>query len=330
MKTQSISILVLILLLASCVNDPKPEENPYKPRPYQLVTPAEFPSLKMHPDNPMTVEGVTMGRMLFYDSLLDENQSRACATCHIQKNSFTSPYNAMAHVNLGWNEYYLWRGGVHGFLEDAMLFEVKDFFHTDLNLINADTTYRRMAKQAFGVNEISYTELAFALAQFERTMISSNSKYDLYLKGYRQLTSDEEAGLYLFFSEKGDCFHCHSSPLFTDNLFHNTGLDSIPQEGRMEVTGDPGDLGKFKTPTLRNIALTAPYMHDGRFETLEEVIEFYSSGLHYNETIDPLMKQIDQGGVQLSTNEKYQLIQFLNCLTDTFYTNNKELSNPFK
>jgi cytochrome c peroxidase len=170
-----------------------------------------------------------------------------------------------------------------------------------------------------------------AIAQFERTIISSNSKWDKYLRGEVSLSQTEAKGFEIFFTEKGDCFHCHTTILFTDNLFHNNGLDSIfNDEGLSNITNNPNDQGKFKTPTLRNIEFTAPYMHDGRFTTLEEVIDFYSEGIVWSSTIDPLMKKVSQGGVHLNEEEKNNLIAFVKTLTDTTFVNNSDYSNPFK
>jgi cytochrome c peroxidase len=145
-----------------------------------------------------------------------------------------------------------------------------------------------------------------------------------------QLSVAETRGFEIFFTEKGDCFHCHSTILFTDNEFHNNGLDSVfADNGLFRVTGDPNDIGKFKTPTLRNAIFTSPYMHDGRFQTLEEVIDFYSEGLKFSSTIDPLMKNVNQGGVKLTDGEKEDLLAFIKTLTDTTFINSPDLSNPF-
>jgi len=323
--------LLSVLILASCNKDasPPPEEI-YKPTPYEINIPQGFPDLYIAEDNPLTIEGVQLGRMLYYDSILDIDNSRACASCHFQEESFSlSHVNSLAHVNLGWNGVYLWNGKIEGTLEDIMLFEVEEFLQTDLSKLNSHPTYPGLFKKAFNVDIISSKEAAYALAQFERTMISGNSKWDRYLRGEVSLTQAEAQGFEVFFTEKGDCFHCHGTILFTDNLFHNNGLDDIPEEGRALITGNPKDIGKFKSPTLRNIMLTAPYMHDGRYETIEEVIDFYSEGVKGSSTVDPLMKKVGQGGVHLNQQDKNNLIAFLNMLTDTSFINNSELSNPF-
>ena len=175
-----------------------------------------------------------------------------------------------------------------------------------------------MFKNAFNIDYIDSNHVVMAIAQFERSLISTNSKFDQFLNGEVQLNSSELNGYAIFNSEKGDCFHCHGSQMFMDNLFHNNGLDVEPFNdlGRGKITNDPNDYGKFKTPTLRNIEFSAPYMHDGRFATLEEVIEHYNSGGKYSSTVDPLMKKIGIG-LQLTNQEKEDLVAFLKTLSDT-------------
>jgi len=189
-----------------------------------------------------------------------------------------------------------------------------------------------MFLNAFGTEKIDSTLVTKAIAQFERTLISGNTKFDQYLLGNTSLSQQELNGFTIFMSEdKGDCFHCHGSdnnPLWTDNDFHNNGLDaSFNDLGLGAVTGDPNDNGKFKSPSLRNLVYTAPYMHDGRFSTLEEVINHYSEGLQSSSTIDPLMKKVNQGGVQLTPLEKADLKAFLITLTDDDFINNLSFQN---
>ena len=166
-----------------------------------------------------------------------------------------------------------------------------------------------------------------AIAQFERTLISVNSKFDKYLKGEVQLTHEELNGYAIFNSERGDCFHCHGTQMFMDNLFHNNGLDTEPFSdlGLAKVTGLTSDNGKFKTPTLRNIEFSAPYMHDGRFSTLEEVIEHYNSGGEHSLTIDPLMLKFGVG-LQLTNQQEQDLIAFLKTLSDPDFITNPDFT----
>lgn len=193
--------------------------------------------------------------------------------------------------------------------------------------------YPTLFQQAFGTIIIDSTLVTKAIAQFERTLISSNSKFDKYLLGETELTQQELNGFNVFMDEnKGDCFHCHGSnknPLWTDNIFHNNGLDKTFLDlGLGAVTGDPADNGKFKSPSLRNLAFTAPYMHDGRFSTLEEVINHYSEGLKNSQTIDPLMKKVALGGVGLTNQDKADLKAFLLSLSDYEFINNSNFTNP--
>jgi cytochrome c peroxidase len=323
-------VFLVILLSQACKKTANNNETIYKPTPYDFQKPDGFPDLFIDDNNPMTIEGVQLGRMLYYDSILDKDHSRACAGCHSQQESFTlASVNSLAHINLGWNGVYLWNGKIEGRLEDIMLFEVEEFFETDMDKLNIHESYPELFKKAFNVDVITSREVSYALAQFERTMVSSNSRWDRYLRGEVTLTQAEAQGYELFYTEKGDCFHCHGTILFTDNLFHNNGLDSLPEQGRAFISNNPEDIGKFKSPTLRNIMLTAPYMHDGRYKTIEEVIDFYSHKVKWSPSIDPLMKKVGQGGVQLTQQEKNNLIAFLKTLTDTTYINNPDLSDPF-
>jgi len=187
--------------------------------------------------------------------------------------------------------------------------------------------YPSLFEKAFGTSNIDSSLVTKAIAQFERTLISANSKFDKFLLGKLNLTPEELNGFDIFMDEaKGDCFHCHGSdknPLWTDNIFHNNGLDeTFTDLGLGDVTGDPADNGKFRSPSLRNLEFTAPYMHDGRFATLEDVINHYSEGLKTSSTIDPLMKKVAQGGVDLTDKDKADLKAFLLSLSDYDFTNN--------
>lgn len=317
---------LLVLLLASCKTD---VVETYEPTPYVQSFPSYFPDMHYNEDNPMTEEGVALGRKLYYDKILHENEERACATCHEQGSSFTSQSsNALAHLNLGFASAFLWDGLIEGSMEDIMRFEVEDFFKTDVSRLQQHDEYPKLFYQAFGTSKITFKEIEYALAQFFRTLNSYNAKYDRKLQGLEGLTPQEWSGYDIFFTERGDCFHCHGGVLFTDNLFHNNALDANPGEGRFKVTNDPNDVGRYKTPTLRNIEFTAPYMHDGRFQTLEEVIDFYSEGLQDSPTVDPLMKHVGSGGIALTAQEKADLIAFLKTLSDHSYLTNPNLSKP--
>jgi len=247
--------------------------------------------------------------------------------------------NSMPLFNLAWNydENFFWDGSVFSLEHQALEpvtnpIEMHNTWETVIERLQQHPEYPNMFSNAFGNGAITKEKATKAIAQFERTLISANSKFDRYLLGIESLTSEEENGLNIFMDEtRGDCFHCHgnpNNPLWTDNIFHNNGLDAAFTDlGLGEVTGDPNDNGKFKSPSLRNLAYTAPYMHDGRFNTLDDVINHYSEGLQNSPTIDPLMKKVDEGGVQLSDQDKSDLKAFLLSLSDPSFINNPDFQN---
>ncbi len=318
-----------IILQDACTHVIPGSKEAVSPVPVSVAIPKGFPYMNLNGGNPATREGIQLGRMLFFDPIIDKDNKRTCGGCHIPGETFSShKENSLSQVNLVWNYTFLWNGKVEGTLEDIMIFEVDSFFKTDLDRINGNKKYRKLFRQAFGVGRITSREIGYALAQFERTLISCNSKYDRYLRGDESLTAREESGRRLYFTERGDCFHCHGTILLTDNTFHNNGLDSFPgNHGRYEITGKRGDAGKYKTPTLRNVELTAPYMHDGRFKSLRDVIDFYSEKLCWSPTIDPLMKKVKKRGVRLTEQEKDDLMAFLKTFTDTSFATDHAFSD---
>lgn len=321
-----VGVFFLVLFLAC--NKKQPDTGTPQPSltPYVIDVPSYFPKLNIPDNNPLTVEGIELGRRLYYDTILSNN-GKSCSSCHVPNESFSaSGVNSLPHVNLGFNTNFLWNGKVSGTVEDIMLFEVKDFFGTDINKINKSTLYTDLFKRVYDVDVITHYDLAKALSQFIRVMVSKDSRFDKFVRHQIDLTEPELRGFNIFNSEKGDCFHCHSLGLFSDNRFHNIGIDSVfsgVNMGRYNITGLQSDIGLFKSPTLRNIELTAPYMHDGRFATLEDVIEHYNSGVKHSATLDPIMtKSSKQFGLQLTEQEKQDLIAFLKSLTDTTFTKN--------
>jgi len=347
------------LYLSSCKKEePLPDEVLYKPTPYNLQIPRYFPTQVYIPDdNPMTVEGIELGRYLFYDGRLggrDHPDSlMTCATCHIQSKGFVNggpraygitgiptPHCMMPLINLLWNpNTYLWNGKVSR-MEDLtwMGIHAPHEMNSDTNrakaLIQSIPMYPPMFKKAFGSETVTALNMGKAISQFIRTLISADSKFDKYLRGEVQLTPQELQGFILFTTESGaDCFHCHGgdqNPLFTTNLFYNNAKDSVftDTRDRYSVTGNPTDIGAYKAPTLRNIELTAPYMHDGRFATLEEVVDFYSEGLLFSPYAHPLMHKLPDEGAQLTPTQKQALIAFLKTLTDESFINNPAFGKP--
>ncbi len=340
------------MVFLNCQSDDRAE---YQATPFQLEIPLQFqeklPAPLIPEDNPLTEEGVALGRQLFFDPILSADGSLACAGCHRPQQSFDDPRqfsigvdgeagfrNAMPLINLAWNfnESFNWSGSASSLETQAFEpvtnpIEMHNTWPQAVASLQSHPEYPSLFEQAFGSSQIDSALVTKALAQFERTLISGNSKFDRYLNGEATLSESEANGLAVFLDEeRGDCFHCHgnpNSPLWTDNIFHNNGLDeTFDDRGRGDVTGDPRDFGLFKTPTLRNLAYTAPYMHDGRFATLDEVIDHYSKGLVYSETIDPLMKKVAEGGVQLTDKDKADLKAFLLSLSDPeFITNSAHL-----
>lgn len=330
-------LFVLFIFFFACKKDSAPTIVPDTNTsgnltPYNVTYPYYFPQLQIPDDNKLTEEGVQLGRRLYYDTILSNN-GRSCSSCHNSQQGFsTFTSNSLPHVNLGWNTNFLWNGKISGDIEDIMQFEVDVFFNTDISKLNNSTYYKQEFKKVYNVETISSRNVAYALSQFFRVMVSANSLCDKYLQHKAVFNTSQLNGLEIFTTEKGDCFHCHSLGLFTDNKFRNIGIDSVftgVNLGRYNITGNPNDIGLFKTPTLRNIELTAPYMHDGRFQTLEEVIDHYNSGVKHSSTLDPIMTKPSKiYGLGLSTAEKQDLIAFLKTLTDTAFINNPILQKP--
>jgi cytochrome c peroxidase len=350
--------IFIILALFSC----RKEKVGFKPTPYSLIKPTHFPNMVIPDDNPLTKEGVELGRFLFYEKRLSGDNTMSCATCHMPQNGFSDANQfsvgidgiagtrqSMALVNLGWENFFFWDGRASS-LEEQILepvpnpIEMHQSWKDAVSKLNADVKYRNRFFRAFNEEGIDSIKVSKAIAQFLRTLVSGESKYDVMYKyeNSMALNSNEQsvlgtidpeewAGYDLFKSLNGaDCFHCHNGPLMQVKKFSNNGLmpNSINDLGRAHVTNNPEDNYKFKVPTLRNIALTAPYMHDGRFATLDEVIEHYSSGIHMSPTIDPLIEFGSQGGVQLDAQEKYLLKKFLLTLTDNNFINNPNFKDP--
>ena len=348
-------LLIYFTLILSCSSERLESETSYTPIPVNLNIPDVFQDRILPPvipsNNPLTEEGIELGKKLFFDKKLSVNGSQSCADCHKPSNSFTDARqysigvdniqgtrNSMPLFNLAWNydDRFFWDGRELS-LERQVFDPITnpiEMHNTIANLVQElqiDSEYPEMFLKAFGTEIIDSVQIGKAIAQYERTIISANSKFDKYLLGQTTLTIQEEEGFNIFMDEeRGDCFHCHgneNNPLWTDNKFHNNGLDNnFSDLGLGAVTGDPNDNGKFKTPSLRNLEFTAPYMHDGRFSTIDEVINHYSEGLQDSQTVDPLMKMVSQGGVQLSFEEKANLKAFLLTLSDYDFISNPDFN----
>lgn len=340
--------LLLLIGLSSCEQDiavyVEEIEGEFKPTYVEMLVPTGFSTPDIPADNPLTEEGIALGRKLFHDPILSGDNTQSCADCHLAQNGFSDPKqfsigidgiagnrNASAIINAAWNKFNFWDGRAST-LEDQALGPVvnpiemhAESWADEIKELKGTADYPELFKAAFNTYDFDSTHVAKAIAQFERTLVSYNSRYDsiVYLKT-AEYTISEARGREIFFTERGDCFHCHAGPNLMDNDFHNNGLDPepFPDLGYYEVTKNDLDKGKFKTPTLRNIEFTAPYMHDGRFETLEEVIDHYNSGGIYSSTLDPNMKNFENG-LGLSGQEKRDLLNFLKTFSDhTFIQSN--------
>jgi cytochrome c peroxidase len=331
------------------VAHPQPLYLPAKFTPYEFKMSATFPIPDLPRDNPLTVERVELGRVLFFDKRISINDRQSCADCHSPGKAFTDgrrtargaeggfgARNSMPLFNLAWKREFFWDGRAKS-LREQVLQPIQNpvEMHQPLtNLVRkiagppatpSSPDYPKLFAAAFGSREISAEKVALALENYLLTLTSFNAKFDRVLRGEEKFTDEEQRGFELFSTEYdprrgqfgADCFHCHGGPLFQSQAFANNGSDGAFQDiGREKVTGKASDRGKFAVPSLRNIALTAPYMHDGRFRTLEEVVEHYSTGVPRSPTLDPNLAKHPDGGVPLTAADKRALVAFLRTLTD--------------
>ncbi len=366
----------LLIGLVSCQKQNIENPAAYNTTAYDFEIPYGFPNkLNIPDDNPLTVEGVELGRYLFYDGRLSGRQKVSeqisCSNCHQQKYSFEAGINnpnfknghpkgfngeethhvTLPLMNLVWNNSaYGWNGNVFKNNVKENLNNIEDIVRisfiaqneigtdtvTVVEVLNSIDGYPELFEKAFGSSKITFRNVERAIAQFVRTLVTANSKFDKYLRGETQLNQSEMNGYVLFTTEEGaDCFHCHGgggNPLFTTHLFYNNGKESSysDQFDRLFISGDPMDKGAYKASSLRNIIYQAPYMHDGRFNTLEEVIDMYSHSVLMTPLVNPLMHHANTNGVQLTPQEKSDLISFLKSLTDEDFITNPKFSKPDK
>lgn len=340
--------------MSACVKDPLMDDPIITcGTPYEVKIPASTPPIPIPSDNPMTVEGIELGRHLFYEKMLSGDNSLACAGCHLQNKAFADENKfsigidgfagtrqAMPIANLAWSDKFFWDGKANS-LEEVVLFPIQSevemhesVFRAVKKLQDSDK-YPGMFYQAFCDSTITVETMAKAMAQFMRSIISYNYR-SLPALGKDLRNGAQQRGLEVFQDEtKGDCFHCHTLTTFTTNFdYFNNGLleNPGPSSGLAGQTGDPNDAGKFKTPALINLRHTAPYMHDGRFETLQEVIDFYDTGFHVSPTLSlDLLKHTKDGKPvkrAWSEQDKLDLFAFLITLEDTALLNNPRWSDP--
>lgn len=363
-------LMGLIFTLYACCRETEPElppetqwipvlpDTPYDYLNIHLPPDFSLPPLGFTPpypaDNPTTNAGATLGRVLFYDRQLSLNNSISCGSCHLQSRGFADPMskstgfngaltdrNSMSTVNLRFSNRFFWDLRTNT-LEEQVLQPIQHPIEMGMDLpflverLSAISYYPPLFQEAFGSTEITHEKIAFALAQFVRSIYSYQSKYDLGSQtGFANFSELEKQGKDLYLNGSITCNFCHTGANFSGNQALNNGLDSVYADaGRAGITQNPEDIGKFKVPTLRNIALTGPYMHDGRFASLAEVIEFYNQGIQPHPNLDDrLTEEGIIGGtprkLNMSSQEKAALLAFLQTLTDEVLINDPKFSDPF-
>jgi len=310
----------------------------------QFIYPNYFPEPSYDfKKNPLTNEKINLGKALFYDPILSADNSISCASCH-------SPYNAFAHtdhdlshgindrigkrnapalINLAWQSNFMWDGAINHLDMQALAplthpDEMGENLPSVIQKLKQSRLYKNLFMNAFADSAITGERILKCLSQFQLTLVSDNSKYDNMKSGNAMFTIQEESGYKLFLKK---CNSCHTEPLFTNNSFANNGLkpdSTLNDSGRYLINNQSNDLYKFKVPTLRNISYTYPYMHDGRFHSLREVLNHYSSGIQHSETLDKTL----QSAIQLSSSEKSDLIAFLLTLNDKSFIFNPKHQFP--
>jgi len=353
-KILSIILLMIAVLAISC----EPEEVEivnYDDTSYKFTYPEKFGDPELPKDNALTVEAVKLGKMLFYEKSLSKDGSQSCASCHVQadgfsdKNQFSTGVDglfggrqAMPIFNMAWRKTgFFWDGRATTLREQSLKpiqdpLEMHETLENVVIKLSSNKTYTNRFIRAFGTSEVNSNKVSLALEQFMMTIVSFDSKYDQYQAGEVSLNESEERGRKLFFTEYSpffpeksgaDCAHCHSGPNFENGEFMNNGLDKdvdFSDNGREKVSNNPGDRATFLMPSLRNVANTAPYMHDGRFKTLEAVVEHYNTGVKMSSTVSPLIIPTIAKGLGLSQQDKTDLVNFLKTLSDQKFLNNPE------
>jgi cytochrome c peroxidase len=350
-----------VVMISACKKDVEDATVEYDDTPYALEY-GSFPppTAASASATVLTAQKIALGRMLFYEKKLSSNLTQACAGCHRQEHAFTDTSQfsvgaegdlgdrqAMAIFNMAWNSNgFFWDGRAQELHDQATQpiqnpVEMNETIEGVIAKLSVDQSYKDQFIRAYGDNGITEVRMGEALEQFMFTFISNDSKYDRFLAGTASLTQSEQRGRQLFFTEYNeffpnesgaDCAHCHGGINFENDQYMNNGLDneaSFHDLGRFDATNNTADRAKFKVPSLRNIEMTPPYMHDGRFQTLEEVVEHYNSGVRPSSTLDPALDATRTTGLMLNEQDKEDLVAFLKTLTDLTYLNNPDFSTPF-
>lgn len=348
------ALLLLFSALLACRKDPAlPGEAGFRgPTPLALDIPAwalnQPHPLNLPADNPLTVEGVALGRKLFYEKALSDNYTLSCASCHRQEHAFSDPRRfslgsdgsvgrrqAMPIQNMLWDHFFFWDGRAASLEEQAFgpvvnHAEMRNTWPAVEERLRRLPGYAELFERAFGSPGIDSARVVKAIAQFERTLLSFDSPFDRYYYGgdLGALTEAQVRGKELFFGE-AQCILCHMPPLFQDHDLRNIGLPPGPDQGLSVITGNVFDRGRFKVNSLRNIALTAPYMHDGRYATLEQVIDFYADSVVLTTpNLDNHMWPWTGSLIDLDAQERADLKAFLEALTDQRFVTDPAFGDP--
>ncbi len=348
-------LLWLLMALMACKDRTAPAE-PKDPTPVTWIKPKHFPEPVYDlSKNPLTAEGVELGRFLFYDGILSRTNKIGCGTCHQQQAAFTHHGHEVSHgvddklgirnspavQNMAWHTSFFWDGGVHQLdlvpfnpiendveMDESVSNVLQKLRNTPAKDAKIPVNYPKLFKSAFGSEEITTERMMKALSQFMMSMVSATSRYDYMMMGDASaMTTEEKQGMVLF---RQNCGSCHAGELFTDFSFRNNGLVPlrINDKGRGAVTGLDEDLYKFKVPSLRNVGITAPYMHDGRYSSLEQVLDHYSDSVRASATLDPIFTKNGKTGLSLSPADKKLIIAFLKTLNDEQFMKDPALSDP--
>ena len=355
-----LSVLLALFGVLVVTQSKESADPPVATGPYEFSFPSTFGKRFTIPaDNPMTKQGVHLGRMLFYEKKLSANNTMSCGTCHQQQRAFTdgqafsrgidgteTSRSSMSLANLLWVKTFFWDGRAKSLEEQAITpltepHEMGQALGVSAKKLQQTATYPPLFRLAFRSDTITGERITKALAQFERTLISGNSRYDQYLAGQYQPTAAEKRGHDLFMTHPvaeqnlrgANCGDCHGGYKTFMEFYHNNGLDSLPKDvGREKFTNKATDRGRFRVPTLRNIVLTAPYMHDGRFKTLEEVLDHYNEHVQPSASLSPLISEatneLGAKSLKLTPQEKQDVIAFLHMLTDSTFITDPRFSNP--
>jgi len=312
--------------------------------PFPFIVPKGFPTpVYRFQENPRTTQGFELGRKLFYEGKLSRDGNFPCSSCHQQFAAFATYEHRLSHgfdnqfsfrnapglFNLAWEKEMHWDGGINHIEVQPLAplldpHEMAEDLDQVIGKLKKDKSYPILFQRAFGSAEISSQRILKALAQFTASLVSADAKYDRVQRGEAHFDQYEQTGYEIF---KQKCSHCHREPLFTDFSYRNTGMEmdtTLNDYGRMRITANKEDSLKFRVPSLRNVFLTFPYGHDGRFTTISEVLEHYNSGVLQSPTLDTSLKK----GIPISENDRFYLISFLSTLTDSSFIKNPVFSDP--